>query len=1645
MNRLTLRRITSLLLCFAVAFAALPPLDAAAYPLYTVEVISGGYDAVGDGDYAEGDIVMLEAGTPTNAGQSFIRWSLHGDGITETGDADFFDNRFDENTFFEMPAESITVWAIFGITTLTVTVKGGGAGADDDIFLGGTDFWEGDLVIIRAGPAPPEMKFGHWVVVSGTPIIHEVLNFQTWFFMPDHPVTIMAVFVPTCYAVTVVSDGVSPSGTGRYYEDDVVSIDAGTPPPLQRFSHWTTSSPGVVFADENSAATTFVMPKNDVTVTAVFIPNMFTVIVNSDGTGSGASTFSGGTDFWEGDEVTINAGTPPPGMVFSHWILTSGSPALDNVSNSPTFFEMPANNVVVTAVFTPILYNVNVISAGTGSSGSGNYAMGTIVSIDAGTRPPLQVFSHWETATPGVVFADVNSSATTFVMPMSSVVVTAVFVSSTNTVTVNSVGTNATGSGSYHTEGDTVQINAGVPPAGMRFSHWETASTGVAFANANNAVTTFIMPNNAVTVTAVFAWIPYSVIVHSSGTNSSPNPRFFTMGQLVEINAGTPPAGQRFSHWIADDGGDIDFFNVANSVTTFIMPARNVEVTAVFAPIFYIVSINSEHDNSGFTGGGYYVQGSTVQIGAGEPPQGMRFSHWSTSSPGVTFANEFSANTSFIMPGNNVIITAHFTMYTVTVISRGLPDSPQVFTFRQGDTVSINAGNAPGWRFVTWTSDVSGVTFGNPLNAATTFPMPASDVVVTAVFDQIRYRVTTNSPAPNSSQEVRFFVPGELVTVDAGSLEGWRFLGWTSMGMTLDNTGNPVTTFIMPAHDVVATASFELEHYIVTVRSEGSGAFGGGLDFIIGTEVRINAGVPPTGMRFLRWEGQAADIALLADRFSAVTLFNMPGRHVEVTAVFGWVPYTVGVISAGTGSSGSGTYIFGDTVPINAGTPPEGERFSHWVADCPLVVFGNANSTATTFSMPPNNVTIEAVFVHIPYIVTVMSEGLGSSGGGTNFARGSLVEIDAGIPPEGMRFREWITADEGVTFADAAGSPTTFIMPARNVVVTAVFELIPNFFDVTVISDGSGSSGSGSHAEDTAVSISAGIPPEGMRFREWIAEEAAGVVFADASSPDTTFIMPSNDVTVTAVFEIMMYIVTVNSAGVGSTGGGVLFTAGSVIEISAGAAPEGMRFVNWTTESEGVVFTNALNPLTTFTMPARDVIVTANFEFLPPTVSSVVISPGAVTVNRGTTQQFSAVVVGMNNPQQNVTWQVTGGGTGTAISAAGILAVSSAETAQTLMITATSVSDSTIFGTATVTISTIVPPTDSRVLMSVRQPGAVRNLPNGTGKTSTALGLPASVVIVTNEGIVAAEAVWFVDTSEYNPNVTNRQEFIVNGGAVLPGNVANPNGISLSLNISVTVNARGAGGSSGGGSSGGGNNNIDDDDYYIITFNANGGTVTTSSRRTNSSGRLASLPTPSRTGYSFDGWYTARTGGRLVTTSTIFTDDTTIFARWTLRDSDDDDIVIQAGTGNIIVNIPRVVIDEIHENIPVHQLNVHVAGSFIIRAGASRAGQNAVLVRYDENAGRLVFVSGERLNSSGNATFTVDTTGDYLVLIRRTGDITGTGEVGTNDALELLRHIAGVTELNCIQLYIANGRTGSVETSDALNILRLVAGIINSI
>ncbi len=91
----------------------------------------------------------------------------------------------------------------------------------------------------------------------------------------------------------------------------------------------------------------------------------------------------------------------------------------------------------------------------------------------------------------------------------------------------------------------------------------------------------------------------------------------------------------------------------------------------------------------------------------------------------------------------------------------------------------------------------------------------------------------------------------------------------------------------------------------------------------------------------------------------------------------------------------------------------------------------------------------------------------------------------------------------------------------------------------------------------------------------------------------------------------------------------------------------------------------------------------------------------------------------------------------------------------------------------------------------------------------------------------------------------------------------------------------GEGGTGDGGTGEGGTGTTPDATEYTITFDSNDGSAVANA--TTSGGKLTSLPTsPTKSGYTFDGWYeSSNFSGSAVTSATTFTQDTTVYAKWT--------------------------------------------------------------------------------------------------------------------------------------------------------------------
>jgi len=280
----------------------------------------------------------------------------------------------------------------------------------------------------------------------------------------------------------------------------------------------------------------------------------------------------------------------------------------------------------------------------------------------------------------------------------------------------------------------------------------------------------------------------------------------------------------------------------------------------------------------------------------------------------------------------------------------------------------------------------------------------------------------------------------------------------------------------------------------------------------------------------------------------------------------GAVKYSINVVQPANGSvAASATFATaGTTIELTA-TPAEGYTLDYFTLDGERI---NGN----TFIMPARNVEVSAVFTANAYSITVVQPTGGTvSASATSATAGTTVKLTA-TPAEGYTL-DYFTLDGARINGD------TFIMPARNVDVSAVFTA--NAYSITVFqpTGGTVSASATSATAGTTIELTAN-PAEGYTLDYFTLDGAR--INGD------TFIMPARNVEVSAVFTANAYSITV----VQPTGGTVSASKlsaffGEAVELTA-VPDEGYELSHY-------VVNGAANSGGTFTMPARDVIVTAVF------------------------------------------------------------------------------------------------------------------------------------------------------------------------------------------------------------------------------------------------------------------------------------------------------------------------------------------------------------------------------------------------------------------------------------------------------------------
>ena len=364
------------------------------------------------------------------------------------------------------------------------------------------------------------------------------------------------------------------------------------------------------------------------------------------------------------------------------------------------------------------------------------------------------------------------------------------------------------------------------------------------------------------------------------------------------------------------------------------------------------------------------AQNTVVTVTADAPEAGKVFDKWVVLEGNVTLADATKATTTFTMPGNDVKLEATYKDAPPShTHSYGTEwkydDTDHWHECECGDKANIAAHSASEWIVdAAATETADGAKHKECIvckKVLETAPIPATGSNHTH-----SYGTEWKYDGTNHWHECEC---GDKADTAAHSFQ------WV-----IDKAATKEATGIKHEECTVCGAKRSenteipaLRDYAVTVTG-GTATVAAGTPItraMEGVEVTVTAQAPD-GKHFAKWVVKAGGVTL-ANETSATTTFTMPANDVTIEAEFAENPveaYTLTVIK-GTASVAAGTPITdkieqNTVVTVTADAPEAGKVFDKWVVLEGNVTLADATKATTTFTMPGNDVKIEATYKDAP-------------------------------------------------------------------------------------------------------------------------------------------------------------------------------------------------------------------------------------------------------------------------------------------------------------------------------------------------------------------------------------------------------------------------------------------------------------------------------------------------------------------------------------------------------------------------------------------------------------------------------------------------------------------------------------------------------
>ena len=465
-------------------------------------------------------------------------------------------------------------------------------------------------------------------------------------------------------------------------------------------------------------------------------------------------------------------------------------------------------------------------------------------------------------------------------------------------------------------------------------------------------------------------------------------------------------------------------------------------------------------------------------------------------------------------------------------------------------------------------------------------------------------------------------VPGTAVTVTASPApDGMQFQRWNVISDGAAETStltDPVLTVTVGETDIMVEAVYtELPQAKIltafnaaitnlppTYNEDGSSS----VAVQPGTTVTVSANAAPEGQQFQEWSIMSQDAEILSEITDPTMEIVVNQDNVSVQPRYADLPATwtltanhALITDPAPVYNEDGTYSVavedGTVVSLSAAEAPQGQQFKQWnVASAGDAETTDLASPVLEVTVHASDVTVEAVYEDIPVpkaILKAVNAAIDNleatdNGDGTYSVAvedGTTVRLSAAEAPQGQQFKQWNVASAGDAETTDLASPVLEVtVHASDVTVEAVYEAIPQ--------------------PETPKETEPAPQPETPKETEPAPQPETPEQTEAAPRKLNTFrllnssienVQPAADEaglpdgrTIQEKAEEIAQSTVTDAEGNTS----LEAEAGTIISVTADAAPEGQQFKEWKVTSSGEVVTSSLTePTLEVTLSTDDVTV----------------------------------------------------------------------------------------------------------------------------------------------------------------------------------------------------------------------------------------------------------------------------------------------------------------------------------------------------------------------------------------------------------------------------------------------------------------------